>query len=53
MVMMSFTSEMHLPQLCQIGLIHTGKSVSVCVRVDLLVLSDGVFLQHLYPNISG
>ena len=30
MVMMSFTSEMHLPQHCQIGLIHTGKAV--CVR---------------------
>lgn len=35
MVMMSFTSEMHLPQHCQIGLIHIGKA-AVCVCVYLL-----------------
>lgn len=34
MIMMSFTSEMHLPQHCQIGLIHTASSVCVNMSVD-------------------
>ena len=37
MVMLSFTSEMHLPQHCQIGLIHIGQApVHMHVRVVCL-----------------
>ena len=61
--MMSFTSEMHLPQHCQIGLIHTGKAgcVSVCVCpcvcahacvwIWICFWEDSVGVQHLYPVI--
>ena len=52
MVMMSFTSEMYLPQHCQIGLIHTGRALCVCFMcVWTCFRRDSVGLQHLYPVI--
>lgn len=51
MVMMSFTSEMHLPQHCQIGLIHIGKA-AVCVCVCVFAFwKHSMGLQHLHPVI--
>ena len=63
MVMLSFTSEMHLPQHCQIGLIHIGQApvrmhvrcvfVCVCVCVCVFVLSLCVVMDQASFSLCG